>query len=69
MKPHGDFELGDKLRVFRVFDVENRSSVRRIHVAHVAIVIFDHGLPAAGQVDSCDLFDFVAYPKFHFLPP
>jgi hypothetical protein len=40
----------------------------RIHVPHIAVTVFDFGLPAAGQIDFSDPLDFVARANLHLYP-
>src|SRR5262245_62652076 len=68
VKPHGDLDLGDDLGMLGISDVEDRSAMGRIHVSHVAVAVFDFGLPAARQIDFSDLLDLVAYPNLHLRP-
>jgi hypothetical protein len=63
MNPLGDFYMGDEFRVFGIFDIEDGSAVRRIHVTDVSIAVLDHHLAAAENIDTPNLFNILPDAK------
>ena len=59
----GNLDLRDDLRMFGIFDVENRRAVGRVHMADIGVAILDDDLAAAGQVGAADEFYIVADAK------
>src|SRR5678815_1247093 len=50
-----DFNLSDNLRMLWIFDIEDRRSMRRIHVTDERVAVIDYDLPATRHIRASDL--------------